>query len=95
MSGRTILRKLSKLFAAEMRHNMLTYSVWSAIIALIIPKQLRELLVAAGWHKRDIREYITAQSACCGVTGRRVGKANIVHRRGGRRTRIYRVARPR
>ena len=36
-------------FAAEMRHNMLTYSVWSGSYFLVIPKQLRELLVAAGW----------------------------------------------
>jgi hypothetical protein len=36
-------------FAADMRHNMLTYSVWAGSYALVIPTQLREILVAAGW----------------------------------------------
>ena len=45
-------------FAAEMRANMLTYSVWAGNYALVIPKQLRDLIAAAGWRKREIREYI-------------------------------------
>jgi hypothetical protein len=36
-------------FAADMRHNMLTYSIWAGSYALVISKQLREILVAAGW----------------------------------------------
>ena len=45
-------------FGAEMRANMLTYSVWAGNYALVIPKQLRDLIAAAGWRKREIREYI-------------------------------------
>src|SRR5215468_8388944 len=45
-------------FAAEMRHNMLTYSVWSGNYAMIIPKQLRDLITAAGWQKSDIQDFI-------------------------------------
>src|SRR5918992_380667 len=75
--------EILETFAAEMRHNMLTYSVWSGNYALIIPKQLRELLVAAGWHKQDIREYIYRSARVLRRDWAAVGKANIVHRRGG------------
>lgn len=70
-------------FAAEMRHNMLTYSVWSGNYALVIPKQLRELIVAAGWHKTDIRDYIYRAARVLRRDWATVGKASIVQRRGG------------
>ena len=75
--------EILETFAAEMRHNMVTYSVWSGNYALIIPKQLRELLVAAGWHKQDIRAYIYRSARVLRRDWAAVGKANIVHRRGG------------
>ena len=62
---------------------MLTYSVWAGNYALIIPKQLRDLLVAAGWHKQDIREYIYRAPGCCGATGRRWAKPTSCNRSGG------------
>jgi len=49
--------ELAETFAAEIRHNMLTYSIWPGNYAIVIPKQLRELFVAAGWQKQDIRDY--------------------------------------
>lgn len=70
-------------FAAEMRHNMLTYSVWSGNYVMIVPKQLRELLVAAGWSKDDIRAYIHRTARIWRRDWATVGKANIVHRSGG------------
>jgi hypothetical protein len=70
-------------FAAEMRHNMLTYSVWSGNYAVIIPKQLRDILVAAGWQKHDMREYIYRTARVLRREWTTVGKANIVHRSGG------------
>jgi hypothetical protein len=75
--------EILETFAAEMRHNMLTYSVWSGSYVVIIPKQLRELLVAAGWQKQDIREYIYRSARVSRRDWATVGKANIVHRRGG------------
>jgi hypothetical protein len=75
--------EILETFAAEMRHNMLTYSVWSGNYALLIPKQLRELLVAAGWHKQDIREYMYRSARVLRRDWATVGKANIVHRSGG------------
>jgi hypothetical protein len=75
--------EICETFAAEMRHNMLTYSVWSGNYVLIIPKQLRELLVAAGWTKQHIREYIFQSARLRRREWATVGKANIVHRSGG------------
>jgi hypothetical protein len=75
--------EIVETFAAEMRHNMLTYSVWSGNYALIIPKQLRELLVAAGWSKQDIRDYIFRAARVRRREWATVGKANIVDRSGG------------
>jgi hypothetical protein len=80
---RGVPEEIIETFAAEMRHNMLTYSVWSGNYALIIPKQLRELLVAAGWYKHDIREYICRSARVLRHDWATVGKAKIVHRRGG------------
>jgi len=75
--------ELAETVAAEMRHNMLTYSVWSGNYAIIIPKQLRELLVAAGWQKHDVREYIYRSARVLRREWATVGKANIVQRSGG------------
>jgi hypothetical protein len=70
-------------FAADMRHNMLTYSVWAGSYALVIPTQLREILVAAGWQKADVREYIHRAARVVRRDWATVGKAAIVHGRGG------------
>src|SRR3989441_5411980 len=69
--------EILETFAAGKRHNMLTYSVWAANYALLIPKQLRELIVAAGWHKHDIREYIYRAARVLRGDWATVGKANI------------------
>ena len=75
--------EICETFAAEIRHNMLTYSVWSGNYALIIPKQLRDILFAAGWHKQQIREYIFRSARLLRREWATVGKANIVNRSGG------------
>jgi len=75
--------QILETFAAEMRHNMLTYSVWAGNYVLVIPKQLRDLLVAAGWQKRDIREYIFRSARVIRSDWAKIGKANIVDRSGG------------
>jgi hypothetical protein len=75
--------EILETFAAEMRNNMLTYSVWAGNYFLIIPKQLRDVLVAAGWQKRDIQEYIFRSARVLRGDWAKVGKTNIVHRGGG------------
>jgi hypothetical protein len=66
-----------------MRHNMLTYSIWAGNYFLVIPKQLRQLLAAAGWQKRDIQEYIFRSARVLRGDWAKVGKTNIVDRSGG------------
>ena len=75
--------EILETFAAEMRHNMLTYSVWAGNYTLVIPKQLRELIVAAGWQKKDIRDYVYRAARVLRRDWVSVGKANIVQRSGG------------
>ena len=52
----TVPNEILETFAAEMRANMRCYSIWGGNYALIIPKQLREHLQAAGWSKTDIAD---------------------------------------
>jgi hypothetical protein len=74
---------IAETFAAELRHNMLTYSIWPGPYALIIPKQLRDILAAAGWQKRDIREYVYRAARVRRRDWATVGKGNLVARGGG------------
>ena len=76
-------QEILETFAAEMRHNMLTYSVWAGNYFLVIPKQLRDLLVRAGWQKGDIQEYIFRSARVLRGDWAKVGKASIVGRGGG------------
>ena len=73
---------------------MLTYSIWPGNYGLVIPKQLRELLAAAGWQKHDIQDYVYRRARVKRRDWAGVGKATIVNR--GRRTGpgILRLARP-
>ena len=75
--------EIMETFAAEIRHNMLTYSIWAGNYAIVIPKQLRELLVAAGWQKKDIREYVFRSARVRRQAWAAVGKQNIVDRGKG------------
>jgi hypothetical protein len=75
--------EIIETFAAEIRHNMLTYSIWQGNYAIVIPKQLRELLVAAGWQKQDIREYVFRAARVQRKDWGTVGKGNLVNRGKG------------
>ena len=71
--------EIVETFAASIRHNMLTYSIWAGNYALIIPKQLRELIAAAGWQKKDIREYVYRSARVVRRDWTTVGKRQIVN----------------
>ncbi len=75
--------ELAETFAAEIRHNMLTYSIWAGNYAIVIPKQIRELFIAAGWQKRDIRDYIFRAARVTRREWATVGKKNIATRGKG------------
>ena len=75
--------ELAETFAAEMRHNMLTYSIWPGNYAIVVPKQSREVFAAAGWQKKDIRDYIYQSARVFRRDWAKVGKGNLVARGGG------------
>jgi len=70
--------EILETFAASMRSNMLEYSIWSGNYAIVIGKQLRDLIAARGWTKRDIREYIHARARVRRSDWAAVGKAALV-----------------
>jgi hypothetical protein len=74
--------EILETFAAEMRANMRHYSIWSGNYALIVPKQLRDHLQAAGWSKADIAAFIHARARVHRREWAEVGKRAVVRDRG-------------
>jgi hypothetical protein len=70
--------EILETFAAAIRASMLTYSIWSGNYAIVIAKQLRDIIAAAGWTKADIREFIYERARVHRRDWAGVGKANIV-----------------
>lgn len=73
-------KEILDTYVAAIRANMLTYSIWAGNYALVIPKQHRELIAAAGWGKQEIREYVYAGARVSRREWRAVGKAAIASR---------------
>lgn len=80
-------RELLETYAAAMRSNMLTYSIWAGSYALVIAKQQRDAIAAAGWSKRDIREFVFERARVARRDWRMVGKAAVAGRKD--ENRIY------
>ena len=70
-------REILDTYSAAIRANMLTYSIWEGNYAIVIPKQHRQTFVAAGWGKREIREYVYASAHVKRAEWRTVGKAAV------------------
>jgi hypothetical protein len=68
-------------YAAAIRSNMLTYSIWEGNYAMVIAKQHRQIFIAAGWDKRMIREYIFDKAQVARREWRTVGKAAVAGRK--------------
>jgi hypothetical protein len=64
-------------YAAAIRANMLTYSIWEGNYALVVPKQHRQIFTAAGWDKRRIREYVYETAHVKRREWRTVGKRAV------------------
>jgi hypothetical protein len=75
-------REILETFAAEMRANLRHYSLHAGNYAIIIPKQLREHIQAAGWTKTDIAEFIHERARIPRREWADVGKAAVVRDRG-------------
>jgi hypothetical protein len=74
-------RDLLDTYAAAIRGNMLTYSIWEGNYAIVVPKQHRQILAAAGWAKREIREYLFETARVRRSEWRTVGKAAVAGRK--------------
>ena len=74
-------KEILDTYAATMRNNMLTYSIWEGNYAFVIPKQHREIFAAAGWVKKDIREYVFEVARVRRGAWRTVGKAAVAGRK--------------
>jgi hypothetical protein len=74
-------RELLETYAATMRANLLTYSIWPGTYAIVVGRQHRDVLVAAGWSKRDVREYVHERARVTRGEWRGVGKAAVVGRK--------------
>ncbi|HEX2174259.1 MAG TPA: hypothetical protein VHL09_17640 [Dehalococcoidia bacterium] len=70
-------RQILATHAAAIRANMLTYSIWAGNYVVVLPKQQREIIAAAGWQKRDIREYLFEQTRVTGRDWAGVGKGEL------------------
>lgn len=78
-------------YAAAMRSNMLTYSIWEGPYAMVVAKQHRQIFIAAGWDKKMIREYIYEKARVARREWRDVGKAAVAGRKD--EDKIYRALR--
>ena len=78
-------------YAAAVRSNMLTYSIWEGNYAFVIAKQHREIFAAAGWNKQDIREYTFEAATVKRGEWRLVGKAAVAGRKD--EAQVYRALR--
>ena len=74
-------RELLTTYVAAIRANMLTYSIWAGNYALVVPKQHRHVLTAAGFSKKDVREFVFEGARVTRREWRTVGKAAVAGRK--------------
>ena len=69
-------------YVAEIRANMLNYSIWAGDYVIVIPKQHRDHLEAAGWTKADVAQYIYTNARVKRSEWSRVGKTAVIRGKG-------------
>jgi hypothetical protein len=77
-------KEILETFAAEMRANQLHYSIYGGNYAIIIPKQLREHIQAAGWTKQHVAEFLFERARVRRGEWASVGKGSIVRDRAAK-----------
>jgi hypothetical protein len=70
-------REILDTYAAAVKSNMLTYSIWEGNYAIVVARQHRDIFNAAGWSKLDIREYMFERCQVLRKHWRDVGKAAV------------------
>ncbi|MBT72112.1 MAG: hypothetical protein CMQ15_08760 [Gammaproteobacteria bacterium] len=78
----TVPEEILDTYAAEMRANMLNYSIWAGNYAIVIPKQHRDHLEAAGWSKADVANYIHDKARVKRAAWSDVGKSAVIRGKG-------------
>lgn len=84
-------REILDTYAAAIRGNMLTYSIWEGNYAIVIAKQHQQIFAAAQWSKQNIREYMFERAYVLRKEWRTVGKAAVAGRKD--EDRVYRALR--
>ena len=74
-------RDIAETYAAAIRANMLTYSIWAGNYALVVPKQHRQVFAEAGWSKKDLRECVHERARVTRREWRSVGKSAVAPRK--------------
>jgi hypothetical protein len=74
-------REILDTYAAAIRANMLTYSIWPGNYAIVVPKQHRQIFADASWGKKEIREYLHQTARVTRREWRTVGKAAVAPRK--------------
>jgi hypothetical protein len=74
-------KELAETYAAAIRANMLTYSIWAGNYAIVVPGQHRQIFAEAGWSKRDLRDCIHERARVSRREWRMVGKSAIAPRK--------------
>jgi hypothetical protein len=74
-------KEILETFAAEMRANQLHYSIYGGNYVIVIPKQLRDHIQAAGWSKQDIAEFLFERARVKRGEWANVGKGAVVRDR--------------
>jgi len=84
-------KEILDTYAAAIRANMLTYSIWEGNYAMVVPKQHRLFFAEANWTKQNIRDYIFEVAQVARKEWRTVGKAAVAGRKDEER--MYRALR--
>jgi hypothetical protein len=74
-------KELAETYAAAIRANMLTYSIWAGNYAIVVPGQHRQIFAAAGWSKRDLRECVHERARVSRREWHAVGKGAVAPRK--------------
>ncbi len=74
-------KEILDTYAAAVRANMLTYSIWDGNYAIVIAKQHQEIFARAEWTKQNIRDYMFEQCWVRRKQWRDVGKAAVAGRK--------------
>lgn len=84
-------REILDTYAAAIRSNMLTYSIWEGNYAIVVAKQHQQIFAAARWNKQNMRDYIFETAQVRRKEWRTVGKAAVAGRKDEERA--YRALR--